>query len=370
MGDQSDVRILLSSMFFDASGWGTGGHRRARQLLDLLQRSGAPVSVVGPDRTTALSGLRRADWKTVVAYARGVKRPPLARLRVAAGFARNYGDWRGTFARYPKARVLIWEDTMNPHTPRAAKDAGLRVVAVPQNLEALLPDSPDARTGQTLPWSFEYEIAQLKRADAVFTISREEQWLLRLRGVNAEFLPFFPPVGERSPWLEVRSRRQTPAQGPYLVLGSAANPPTRAGMRDVLRWWGSEAGPPAPVQVIGYGTESLKELQNDRIEVLGAVDDAALREHVSRARAVILHQFAAIGALIRVSEMLLAGVPVVASGIAARSTRQYQGLTVYDSFFELGRILSQGELPVPPVPDPPTSAEDAFLRLIAGWIDQ
>jgi hypothetical protein len=370
MGDQSDVRILLSSMFFDTSGWGTGGHRRARQVLDLLERSGVPVSVVGAERTTPMAGLSRADWKTVIDYAAGVKRPPLHRLRVAAGFARNYGDWRRTLDRYPKARVLVWEDTMNPHVPRAAEDAGLRVLAVPQNLEALLPDSRDARTGQSLPWSFEYEVALLKRADAVFTISREEQWLLRLRGVDAAYLPFFPPSGERSAWLEVRSGRKVPADGPYLVLGSAANPPTRAGMRDVLRWWGSPSGPAAPVQVIGYGTESLRDLQSDRIEVLGAVDDAALRGHVGRARAVILHQNAAIGALIRVSEMLLAGVPVVASGIAARSTGQYQGLTVYDSFFELGRILSQGELPIPPIPTPPASAEEGFLRLIGEWIDQ
>jgi hypothetical protein len=359
-------------MFFDPSGWGTGGHRRARQIWDLLQRTDVHASLVQSERTSAAAGLRRADWRTVAAYTLGVRRPPIARLRVAAGFARNYGDWRRALERHPEARVLVWEDTMNPHVLRAAKDAGLRVVAVPQNLESLLPETQDARTGQSLPWSFEHEIEQLRHADAAYTISREEQWLLRLRGVAAEYLPFFPEPRQRERWLALRAQRGASVASfdTHLILGSAVNPPTRAGMGELLTWLRSRAvAPRSVVKVIGYGTEVFRDLQNDRVAVLGQLNDADLQDELVRARGVILHQPAAVGALIRVSEMLLAGVPIFANAVAARSTSQYEGVATYESFPELASMLDSREhLETPPVPDPPTAFERGFLEAITTWI--
>ena len=169
----ADARILFSSAFLDPR-YGTGGHRRARQILELISTTGAGVATATPVRDSIAAGLRQAQWSTVLDYARQVRLGPLRRARVLAGFARNYGDARRGIARHPQARVMVWEDTTNVHTMRAAKDAGLRVVAVPQNLEALVPDEVEGRTGQTLPWSLEYEIRQLALADRVFTISREE----------------------------------------------------------------------------------------------------------------------------------------------------------------------------------------------------
>jgi hypothetical protein len=366
------ARVLFSTSFSDAAGGMNGGHRRARQLLDLLRRQGEEVTLAFPVRDTIGAGLRRADWSTVADYMRFVRRGPLTRLRVAASFARNYGDWRRGLERYPRARVLVWEDTANTHTLRAAKDAGLRVVAVPQNIESLVPGLRDARTGQSLPWSLEHEVHQLSRADRVYTISREEQWLLRLRGVAAEYLPFFPDPPQRQRWLNLRRERRMnrDALDRYLVLGSAVNPPTRAGMAELLTWLtASPSASLSPVKVIGYGTEIFRDLQNGQVEVLGTLNDEALEEHLLRARAVILHQPAAVGALIRVSEMLLAGVPIFANAIAARSTSQYHGVVVYESFAELGSMLTNCELPEsPPVPEPSNSFERSFLETIFRWI--
>lgn len=366
------ARVLFSTSFSDVTGGMNGGHRRARQLLELLRREGEEVALASPVRDTIGAGLRRADWSTVADYMRFVRRDPLARLRVAAGFARNYGDWRRGIERYRRARVLVWEDTMNAHTMRAAKDAGLRVVAVPQNVESLVPEHRDARTGQSLPWSLEHEVHQLSRADRVYAISREEQWLLRLRGVDAEYLPFFPDPQQRQRWLTLRAERQAQRASfdRCLVLGSAVNPPTRAGMAELLTWLTSSPLPSLPVvKVIGYGTEIFRDLQNGQVEVLGALSDDALGEHLLRARAVILHQPAAVGALIRVSEMLLAGVPIFANAIAARSTSQYRGIAVYESFAELASMLAGCEFAeAPPVPEPSTSFESRFLETVFRWI--
>jgi hypothetical protein len=191
-----------------------------------------------------------------------------------------------------------------------------------------------------------------------------------LRGVAAEYMPFFPEQRQRERWLVLRARRGA-SQAPFdklLILGSAVNPPTRAGMAELLIWLRSR--PPAPrlaVKVIGYGTEVFRDFQTDQLAILGALSDANLQDQLVGARAAILHQPAAAGALIRVSEMLLAGIPVFANAIAARSTSQYDGVATYESFAELGAMLDSGGLEVPPVPEPPTAFERSFLETISAW---
>jgi hypothetical protein len=362
----STTRVLFSSSFVDPLRRGHGGNRRAQQLLDLLEGANLAPVVVSSVRDSIAEGLRRTNWSTVAQYARQVHLGPLRRARGVARFARNYGDWRRSLARTPEARVLVWEDSGNVALLRAAKDAGLRVVAVPQNLETLVPGSREIGTQQSLPWSFEYEVEQLAAADSVYTISREEQWLLRLRGVAAEYLPFFPDPGQRRRWLELRAQRTGPFDR-FVALGSAWNPPTRAGMRDLLAWMSAAETPPLPVHVVGYGTEVMRDLHRDGLEIHGALDDEALEAHLRRARAVLLHQPAAVGALIRVSEMLLAGIPVLANPIAARSTSQYEGVTTYESFTQLGTLLRRQDWEAPPIPMGPSELERAFVQKVIDW---
>jgi hypothetical protein len=336
-------------------------------VFHLLRASGLDVIGGAPLRDKAVNGLRQARLGSVLRYLRDVRLAPVQRARIGLGFARNYGDSRRRLSLYPDAKVLVWEDTFNPHIVRAAKDQGLRVIALPQNLETLTPGGVDYRTRQELPWSFEYEVAQLALADRVYTISREEQWLLRLRGIAADYLPFFPDPGQRQRWLDLRSRRQGPFDR-FVVLGSVTNPPTRAGILELLSWFKTGGGPrDVPLYVVGHGTEGFKHLGSDRVIVEGTLDDAALEGHLLKARAVILHQPAAVGALIRVSEMLLAGIPLLANPIAARSTAPYQGIEVYESLAELSALLECAVWPQPPVPEAPTALEQAFVRNVEEW---
>jgi len=361
------ARVLFSSSFLDPTRQGHGGNRRAQQLFDLLTADGITVARATSQRDAVAAALRRVNWGTVADFARHLKIGPLRRARGAARFARNYADWRRGIALHPAVRVLVWEDTMNVHTLRAAKDAGLRVVAVPQNLESLVPGKGQDRIGQSLPWWLEHEIEALGSADRVFAISREEQWLLRLRGIDAAYLPFFPDLVQRERWLKLRSLRAAPFDR-YVVLGTAFNPPTKAGMHELLSWMNSmERSNRLPVHVVGYGTEALRDLQCEGITIHGGLDDADLEAHLARARAVVLYQRAAVGALIRVSEMLLAGIPVIASGIAARSTAQYRGVTVFESFAELASLLARESWDVPPIPEAPEQLERTFVNTVSEW---
>jgi hypothetical protein len=356
--------VFLSSVFLTPSGKGHGGNRRARQVHDLLLEAGLEIITAAPVRDSAVEGLRQARVGAIGRYLRDVHLNPVRRARVGLGFARNYGDARRAFARRPDVRALVWEDTFNAHVLHAAKDQGLRVIAIPQNLESLVPGFVEVRTRQALPWSFEYEVAQLRLADRVFTISREEQWLLRLRGVAAEYLPFFPDASLKRRWLDLRRRRTGPFDR-FVVLGSAVNPPTRAGIIEFLDWARTGGGPrDVPIHVVGHGTQELRHLGGGNVFVEGSLDDAALEAHLLRARAVILHQPAAVGALIRVSEMLLAGIPLLANPVAARSTAGYAGLTVYESLTDLSRLLESAGWPEPPVPEAPISLQGAFTHAV------
>ena len=361
------ARVLFSSSFLDPSRQGHGGNRRAQQLFDLLTTSGIIVERAAAKRDTVGAALRRVNWGTVADHARHLGSGPLNWARGTAQFARKYADWRRGIALHPDVRVLVWEDTTNVHTLRAAKDAGLRVVAVPQNLESLVPGTRPEPAGQRLPWSLEHELAALTLADRVYAISREEQWLLRLRGVDADYLPFFPDHVQRERWLGLRRLRTGPFDR-YVVLGTAFNPPTRAGMRELITWMNSdEASLRTPVHVVGYGTEALQDLRSERVMIHGGIDDVALEAHLARARAVVLYQRAAVGALIRVSEMLLAGIPVAASAIAARSTGHYQGVTIFESFPELASLLARDGWDSPPIPEAPARLERGFVETVAKW---
>jgi hypothetical protein len=365
----AQVRVLFSSSHFQPTRTGHGGNRRAQQLYDLLAAAGLDIATPTPVRDNVLAGLLHADGRSVRAFAQSTHLGPLKRVRVAAGFARNYGDWRRGLAMHKDARVLVCEDAENAPLLRAAKDAGKRVVLAPQNIESLRPGARDARTGHVFPRSLEYELDHLALADRVFAISREEQWLLRLREIDAAYLPFFPDPLQRERWLDFRRRRSAPCDR-FVVLGSAVNPPTRAGMHELLSWIRSEpASSGEPIHVIGYGTESLRDLAGGRIVIHGGVDDTVLEDHLLRARAVILHQRAAVGALIRVSEMLLAGVPVLASAMAARSTSQYAGVIAYESLAELASLLRRGSWEQPPIPTPPAKFEEDFVNTIAEWAE-
>jgi hypothetical protein len=80
-------------------------------------------------------------------------------------------------------------------------------------------------------------------------------------------------------------------------------------------------------------------------------------------RALLLHQRAAAGAVTRIAEMLVAGVPVIGNPVACRSALPLDGVRCYDDVEQLGALL-QAPLPMPPVPDAPRAAEERLIASI------
>jgi glycosyltransferase involved in cell wall biosynthesis len=235
-------------------------------------------------------------------------------------------------------------------------------MALPHNLESLVPDECRAHpNGATR--LFREEVWHLGAAASVFCCAREEQWLLALHGVHADFLPYHPPGPVAEHCLAVRARRQSARPQRWLIMGSANYGPTYAGMAAVLEMLKSlPGGPRLPVDIAGFGSEALRpEIVGTEFRLHGAVDASVLARLLVEARAVLLHQTAGAGALTRIAEMLTAGVPVLANPIAARSVIGREGLHVYETAVELRDLLNR-DLPVPPLPARPAAAE---RRLVA-----
>jgi hypothetical protein len=67
------------------------------------------------------------------------------------------------------------------------------------------------------------------------------------------------------------------------------------------------------------------------------------------------------GALTRIPELLLAGLPVICNPHAARSAQQYDGVEIFDTDEELVSLLN-ARAPMPVPPDRPVQAEERLLN--------
>jgi glycosyltransferase involved in cell wall biosynthesis len=252
--------------------------------------------------------------------------------------------------------VLIWENTQDDLLAHAAARLGLKVIALPHDLVAL------NRATIHEPWrALAREVRGLAGSDQVITIALEERWLLRLLGCPARWLPYYPPAAVEASLRRARLLRRPAAHAPILILGSTANPQTRAGLEHQLQLLRA-AGPIAGRRVVlaGNGTADLTDLAGKNIEVRGAVSDGELTTLMAEAAVLWTYQAAGTGALTRIVEALIAGVPVAGGGVALRSTAHLAHVYPAETVAELAALLPS--LPaVAAQPARPTAAEQEFI---------
>ncbi|HZQ48272.1 MAG TPA: hypothetical protein VFC07_14745, partial [Verrucomicrobiae bacterium] len=344
--------------------WGlpNGGYRRTLQLHQLLMDADMQVEVVAPPaKLTQLhyycKGIR---FLCQTGFGAGcnpglVREHGMVLARLEPGLRNHCGD-----------KVLLWEVTRRNHqaVPFLARRFGYSVVALPHNLQTLVPALAPARR-EMITRYFEEELRALRAVDAIFTISREEQWLLLLHELAPLYLPYFPVEKLAGDLLKLRSRRQGAGANRLLILGTAWNVPTHLGMMELIEMLRDLPGGAAmPVDIAGFGTEQLQgRLDGTAWRLHGGVDDAKLAELMQNARAVLVHQRSGAGVLTRIPEMLLAGLPVIANGIAARSHARLDGLYVYETREELSELL-QHPLAEPAAPRRPAGAEQRLVQVV------
>jgi len=351
--------FILRDTYFSSNPNGHGGDRRTSQIAELVSLAGYEVSDIDKDIATNkwtrfLNGIRfvaQHKFKVEPFYRFG-----------ACGFP--YQIYRNAFTNHSGVKLLLWEATRELFliAPYVARKAKFKVIAVPHNLESLVVGQIDHFVGRGFPESFENEMKHLSQADAVFCISREEQWLLNLRGLNADFLPYYPPKPILANLLNLREARKSSLNQRFLILGTAMNQPTLVGLIEQIQWLNQiRKEINFEVDIAGYGTEQLKDYCNNPSFTLhGTVDSQQLNDLLINAKAVLVHQKAGVGALTRIAEMLSAGIPVIANSNASRSAFGYPGVYCYDNKNELVELMSK-QLDLPAMLKPPSAAQKRFV---------
>lgn len=337
-----------------------GAAKRTRQIGELCQENGIPLAEMSPPASGARWSARLQGLFWRLRYGRALTLQPAGPGLI--GY--HLGFYRTAFRNHRGVRVLLWETTYDSILPRIARSEGFRVVALPHNLESLVLN-PGENIGPPLPWrDLKAEAARLAMADAVFTIAREEQWLLDAFGVRAGCLPYYPPSDTIASSQTARARRVRTDKPAVLVMGSVHNPPTAAGMREVLAWLRDDRFSDVTVHVAGFNSDRLAgDCAHPRFVLHCEIDARQHDDLLATCSALIAHQIGGAGALTRIAELLAAGVPVLANPNAARSAQGMPGVHVYHDAASL-RTLLRRPLAEPPTPVRPAADESDFIRTL------
>ncbi len=282
----------------------------------------------------------------------------------------NYYKRQKTMSYYAQNHtLLLWESNRQQNflMSYAARDSGLKVIALPHNLESLVSGQKSDFTGRTAPQWFEEELQSLEQAQAIFTISREEQYLLKLFGLEAEYLPYFPTREVEKFLLEIRKKRKNVAEsGNILLMGTAGNKPTFDGMLNRIKFFHKSLGNQnITLHVAGYLTESLLPHlpASDQIVLHGSVSNEGLSRLLENCSICWIHQNISTGSLTKIPELMMAGVPILINADAARNFHNIPGIRVYENNEECIETL-KGEIEIPPVPQKPKNHEKNLVQTI------
>ena len=363
---------------FDPDGEGGGGGcRREAQLRLMLAELDSRVesSRLSPRATGKLRNPRRWLWNAQMRF------HPFRRfwaddpMRLAA--MRMYGaarDWARAIGQVPRPRLAVVTDPLF-FSPLVVKlhAAGIPVVGLCQNLESLGYDQLNPRFQLKLV-NMEWRL--LSKCSVLITISREEQFVLRNLDLPAIHVPYCPIPREMERFRSIRAKRSRTGKSDFLLLGTAGNKCTRDGMHAVVNAWKripSSKRKGEKLLVAGYWTRLMGEgVRGNGVDFLGEISDSRLEDLLCSVRALICFQEHGGGALTRIPEMIIAGVPVLANMHALRSHHELAGAECFPDLRSLvagalgmvdGRRITVPDHQVSP-PDP-----DPIFRRIRNLVD-
>ena len=368
-GDRNGIVLLDTRNRLDWTGH--GGDHRSLQIAEILERAGLSVRVPGEDSPTTLlerhlRGLALWSAGSHPIHHQAGDRVSICGRQAVSNRGRIAKRYLAALSEPPRPRALLWECAFSTIGPALARRAGCPVIAVPENVYTLERGFRDSWRGHRGLAALRRELDFLGDCAAVFCISREEQWLLRLQGIDAGFLPYFPPVRLEEFLLDVRRHRSPGGERRFLLLGSAFHPPTGDSLEALLR-----ASPPCRAPRTSASTwratarsASAARRLLENVFLHGTVGQEQLRELLVAATAAIVYQRPSVGVLVKIPELLLAGVPVIANVDASRSTWSLPGIVHYESLADLDEVI-RGPFPEPPVLERQVRAEERFARAVA-----
>ncbi len=363
---------ILRFSHFPSDPFGDGGAKRTAQISELLAKANFENTWYDPE----ISGIKKKSFAAVdglqVARKHKIACSNTKTALTQLGF--NYFKTATNLRHYDAThRLMLWESTRQKNfvVPFAIEYKDLAIVAMPHNIESLVAGQASEFTGKMAPDWFSEELHSLKRCAHVVAISPEDQLLFQLFGIEASLLPYFPPVAVQHFLANIRSERaKLNPSNKILLLGTAGNIPTFEGMlKSILLFQSSNQGN-LQLHVAGYLTEMLAAQfeKAENVTLYGTVSKEKLEELLSTCKAIWINQPPSTGALTRLSEMMLAGVPVIINQSGAKSWQHWHGVNPYFNNEELFDIWTKNNLTTPNCPLPPVAHEKAFLDLVKSLV--
>jgi len=339
------MRVIRYTKFPD-NPYGDGGARRSSQIRELWQSRGVELEeekFVLPKNYSVLQAInwviralvfisKYIGWKRIC----GIKNKYKALLSVALRIPLTLDKYEGHNI------VFLWENTMDYFTMILMKQVGAKIIAYPHNLESLVPTQVDYYSKKVSPYWLYDEVSLYQLCDEVYCISKEETWLLQLFGVNAKYFPYYPPKVVETELIKIknsREHRMSNKSKMFLILGSATNPPTKLGMQALLQYFSQKNNLPYEVHLAGYQTEMFSTFISPSIILHGTMSKEDLDNLLMSVDGLIINQATTSGALTRIVENRIAGIPIYANFGAARDFYNLADVQVYSTFDELNEML-------------------------------
>ena len=344
-----NLNISIASRYGNES---NGGGLRHRQIIELIQKANGRFEAgavrtgkVRDNPVWTLFGLLlflcshpNVFIKMLVLVLRGMRPVELAALGL------QYWSWRGYFKTGSKSRkdLLIAEDIFfGIGSFYAALDEGVPIIALPHNIDSLTiaKGSIFAKSAR-----LKFEMSALKKANRVFSISQWDSWIHSQFGITSEILSYYPAADCHQALIDKRKKRLESSQSnDFLIAGSSHNEMTRLGMQDLIDYISDQTWPPGYCfHLVGINVEKLIRFKNPSlIKVHGFLADDEFQKLQARVKCLIVYQATGSGALTRILDSLITGIPVLANRIAAREWEGYSGLQIFNNVSELSILLEK-----------------------------
>ncbi|PIE29416.1 hypothetical protein CSA57_08405 [candidate division KSB3 bacterium] len=281
------------------------------------------------------------------------KRDDVYRLRAISNF------WAHKIDTFRQLRLAVVDDPIYfAPLVKKFKHRGIPVIASCHNLETVVPDQIVQSHQQTL---LRKELELLSYCQLIITISREETILLKNLNMETFYLPYYPIDEIQNRLMKIRECREgIPQKKHLLLIGNARNIATRKGMLKLIQFWKTQhlSTDSNKLLIAGYATDIFLNtiLSDNSIQFLGPLTNTEYDELLKSVKACICYQESGSGALTRICEMLVAGIPVVANMHAARSYFHIDGVIEFSELIDLENALQaineQGSfIPIPQRPE-------------------
>ncbi len=323
---------------------GHGGEKRTFQISTLINKLSLSVNELNLSNDPIKTNLFMRTLGFIINY-RSIKKMAFINLSFKSyrHISTNLLKIKKQIPNINSNSILFYEHS--PETnwllPIYFRLVGCKVICFPHNIESLANKINNQLTLRNNELAFIDELTLFKNCDLIFTISREEEWLLNLFGTNSFYFPFNIDNTElANSSIQIKDKRKRKKfNNNFLIFGNVKNGPTKEGMKTLLDHITKLEQ--YSFTVAGFGTESLKYYAKNNIIVLGEVSHLKLLHLYTNTDAIIIHQPPTTGALTRIIECLEMDVPIIANVNASRDNFDKSSLITYRDLSELNQILYQ-----------------------------